>query len=66
MEFALRHLLAEELKEVLVLIELVRPYIYDKMERVRNDIMLRATLDDGYSHLRCTQQRTGLAELVVA
>ena len=48
MQFAFGHLLTKELKDVFVLIELVRAYIYHKMERVGNDVVLGATFYNGY------------------
>ena len=41
-EFALCHLLTKEFKELFVLIEFIGSYIYDKVERVGDDIVLGA------------------------
>ena len=66
LQLTLRHLLLQELKHKLILVELIRPHIYHKMQQVGNHIMLGTALHDRHCHLRCSQQLTLLSEPVVA
>ncbi len=47
MEFTLCHLLLQKLVDELILVELIRSNIYDKVERIGNDVVLCTAFDNG-------------------
>ena len=63
---ALLHLLTQELKKELILVEFVCAHIDNEMQMVGNHIMLCACFHNGDRHLCRAQQRTDLPETVVA
>ena len=65
-ELAPLHVLPQEVEEVLVFVKFVGAHVDDEAALVGDDVVLRAAVEDGHRHLGGAEQRTLLAETVVA